>query len=144
MLLMMRAVNAKNMTFFEGKLDELLEVAQEGFLVDFSRCASEVDLVSARSSAGDSLLHVACARGNLEEVKILCQLGAKINLKGDYGYSALHYAAEAGSEEVYNFLISKGANEDERNIYDDKPQDLFFLKTEKTEKEGRRAKRRLF
>lgn len=110
-------------------ISELLEVAREGFLVEISETPSLGELLSASSADGDNLLHVASARGRLDEVAILVGIGFPLNLKGDYGYTALHYAAEAGSRTVYDFLVQNEADPSIKNSYGDLAFELFSEKS---------------
>lgn len=125
MQLTRRDVNVKNMIF---GTNELFEVARDGFLVDLPESPTAGDILCARSVSGDSLLHVACARGHLNEVKILLDLGMPIDDQGDYGYTPLHYAAEAQSREIYKLLIDRGCNPLIHNLYGDLALSLFHDK----------------
>lgn len=59
----------------------------------------------------NNLLHIACREGNFDEVQKLVKLGSNINLKGVYGYTALHLVARNNYIKIYDYLINKGANE---------------------------------
>jgi len=48
--------------------------------------------------------------GNLGKVKIALNNGADINAVDEYGYSALHSAAEDGNLEIVKLLVEHGAN----------------------------------
>ena len=113
----------KNTSFDE--LAELLDVAREGFLIDYKEPLLEEELVSIKNSAGDMLLHVAASMGRIEDVKFLLDLGAPVNEVGDLGYTPLHYAAESGFRDVFVYLVSQGASEGAKNAYGDEPRDLF-------------------
>jgi ankyrin repeat protein len=43
-------------------------------------------------------------------ITMLLDVGADINLANHSGFTPLHHAAEAGSEEAATLLIAKGAN----------------------------------
>lgn len=65
-------------------------------------------------------LHVAASKGELDIVKKLIELGAKINMTGGvYGGTALNEAASAGHIEIVRYLLSECADidvtEPERN-----------------------------
>ncbi|CAG9861953.1 unnamed protein product [Phyllotreta striolata] len=55
---------------------------------------------------GQSCVHVAAALGNLDALKQLVRYGANVNAKeGCTGYTALHLAVRAASEETVRFLV---------------------------------------
>lgn len=120
---MMQDANAKNMI---TRLNELVEIAREGFLIHVPEFPCNEDiLLSAKNSANDTLLHVASALSRDDIVSYLLDRGMPINSKGDFGYTPLHYAAEAQSKSTYDLLIQKGADSEIRNIYGDRASDLF-------------------
>jgi hypothetical protein len=41
---------------------------------------------------GNRPLHIACVRGDIEEVQALIAAGAKINVRGEHGNTPLHEA----------------------------------------------------
>jgi len=59
-----------------------------------------------RAKNGDTALMVASFLGSLETVQKLVLAGAEINQPG---WTALHYAAANGSEELIDFLLSESA-----------------------------------
>ncbi|XP_059470956.1 ankyrin-3-like isoform X1 [Neocloeon triangulifer] len=67
--------------------------------------------LSAVTKYGDDALHMACFRGNLDNVKYLLGLnGFSVEKKGQHGRSALHFAAVKGQVKVAEFLLSRGAD----------------------------------
>jgi CubicO group peptidase (beta-lactamase class C family) len=58
------------------------------------------------------LLAESAERGNLDNVKLLAENGADINLKGSSGLTAWQSAAVKGRESVMNYLKEKGAKTD--------------------------------
>jgi hypothetical protein len=58
---------------------------------------------------GETALHAAVRKANLEIVNFLLQTGANINSKNHSGLTPLHVAAYCGEREIVNTLIEKGA-----------------------------------
>lgn len=56
------------------------------------------DLVSAdqRGAVDDAPLHIAARKGTIEDIVVLIESGATVNLRGDLGNTPLHYAALTG------------------------------------------------
>lgn len=67
-----------------------------------------------RSRVGDTPLHIAAVRGEVQTVGWLLEAGADINTGGEIGYTALHYAVEHGHPEVVRLLLQRGANREIR------------------------------
>lgn len=66
--------------------------------------------VNQKGNFGNSPLHVACVRGDLEEVVALLEAGANPNLKGEHGCTPLHDAVQQEHPEVVKLLLEKGAS----------------------------------
>lgn len=61
----------------------------------------------------DSPLHIACAAGNLEIVKLILEHKMKINLlhiPNKKGFHPLHLSCREGHEDVTHFLLTRGAD----------------------------------
>lgn len=58
---------------------------------------------------GNLPLAVAARYGKLDVVGLLVHRGAKVNAKGVWGRTALHWAAEGGHHAIIGFLLSKKA-----------------------------------
>ena len=59
---------------------------------------------------GRRALNYAALRNDTAMITALLDAGAMINLANRSGFTPLHHAAEAGSEEATALLIAKGAN----------------------------------
>ena len=60
-----------------------------------------------RDQRGRTALHVAAAFGSLDTVKVLLELGADPTAGDDYGFNALHWAAQQGRMEVAKHLVEQ-------------------------------------
>jgi ankyrin repeat protein len=60
----------------------------------------------------------------LPAVKYCLELGAEINARDMFGYSALHAAAYRGDKELVKFLIEQGARLDAVTIFGDNVTDM--------------------
>jgi ankyrin repeat protein len=73
---------------------------------------AEPHLLEARdeSRADATPLAVAADEGHVGVVRLLLERGAKVNIAGQFGYTALHVGAGGGHEEVVSVLLSSGAD----------------------------------
>jgi ankyrin repeat protein len=63
-------------------------------------------------ASGDGLLHVATRLGDARTVGLLLRAGIYVNLRGDMGCTALHYAHMYRRAEVIHLLLSNAAATD--------------------------------
>ena len=61
---------------------------------------------------GNSALIGVSFKGNLEIVKLLVDNKARLDIQNNTGSTALIYSAMYKNKEVYDFLISAGANKE--------------------------------
>ncbi|MFY0593144.1 ankyrin repeat domain-containing protein [Roseivirga sp.] len=74
---------------------------------------------------GQSLLHVAIARQNVDFLKRLIALGIDINAKDGNGQTILHHAAmQAETNDLLKFLIASGADKNIRTEFEESAYDL--------------------
>ena len=92
-----------------------------------------VDLsdINAKGMTGDTLLHAAVTRGELNHVRILIASGASVSAIGDLGETPLHYAASRGLLGIARKLIQCGADINLRNEFGQTPLDLAKLRDRK-------------
>lgn len=64
---------------------------------------------------GNTPLHVAVIRADIHAMGVLLDYGAKVNAKGEHGYTPLHDAVEQGNETTAMFLMARGADPDQLN-----------------------------
>lgn len=102
--------------------EQVLQSYTSDELPDF--CAVPIADVNQAGSNGDRPLHIACIRGNMEDVIALVGAGADVNAAGDLGYTPLHHAAGDGYLEIVNVLLSHGADVNAKNEFGQKPIDL--------------------
>ena len=57
----------------------------------------------------------------IETVKLLVEHGADVNAAGQFGWTALHAAAYQGLNDVIEYLVSKGANIDQMDVFGQTP-----------------------
>jgi ankyrin repeat protein len=77
---------------------------------------------------GDRPLHIACVRGNMQEVVALIDGGADLNAKGELGNTPLDEAIGQGHIEVVRFLLQRGASPSQKNELGATPLDEAKLK----------------
>ena len=72
----------------------------------------------------------AAMLGRLKVVKALIELGADVQKKGQFGYTALHAAAQGGHLEVVQALVKYGASVNCKNDDGDIPLILGMYEKE--------------
>ena len=77
--------------------------------------------VDQKDKRGDTALHWACSRGNLEVVKLLTTNGATVNAKNNSGATPIFIACYNGHYEAVDYLIQKGASLSLQNMNGDTP-----------------------
>ena len=58
------------------------------------------------------LMTAVYSGGSIENVKLLIQFGSAVNHQDNHGYSALHFAAWQGRDEIMTTLLESGAEHD--------------------------------
>jgi ankyrin repeat protein len=72
-----------------------------------------LNAVSCRSSSGMTPLSYACRNGDYDMVAVLLDAGADVFRSDDFGYTALHHAADCekdGAADIVELLLDKGAD----------------------------------
>ena len=82
-----------------------LEVAE---LPDF--CGISPVGLHTRNVLGETPLHVAATRGDVEMIAALLDAGADIQVPGEYRYTPLHAAAGQGHADAVRLLLARGAS----------------------------------
>ncbi|XP_071095704.1 uncharacterized protein [Haliotis cracherodii] len=63
-----------------------------------------------KDSTGNTLLHIACDRGYIECVDVLCRRGANVSASNNKLEYAVHKVAESGSVEIMDILLAHEAD----------------------------------
>ncbi|XP_071111901.1 serine/threonine-protein phosphatase 6 regulatory ankyrin repeat subunit B-like [Haliotis cracherodii] len=89
----------------------LMVAAQKGHRQVFDLLVTQGADVSLVDDDGNNVLHVACLEGHVDIVKyVLSQKVADINSRGQYGSTPLMMAAEKGLRQVFDLLVTQGAD----------------------------------
>ena len=110
-------------------IEDLTRQAEEGYSIPCRSGRKKVD-VFARSSCGDTFLHVAVARQNIKEITYLIELGLDINMRGDYLATPLYQACASGDVAIAGLLLKYGADPSIPDHRGDLPRDALFRKIE--------------
>ena len=81
----------------------------------------------ARSTTGDTPLHIAAVSGDLRAIDLLLNVGADINAAGENGFTPLHYAAEQNRPEAVRLLLTRGADRNKQDRFGQLPYELAEL-----------------
>ena len=97
------------MSILEAVMDENMEALRDALSV------GNIDEQDPES--GFSALHYCAQYGNVEMAKLLIDNGASVNLKDNYGNTALFKAVffSDGKTDIIKLLIGAGADPDEEN-----------------------------
>ncbi|XP_071111739.1 ankyrin repeat domain-containing protein 50-like [Haliotis cracherodii] len=98
----------------------VMMAAEKGHRQVFDLLVREGADVSLVDDNGSNILHVACLGGHVDIVKyVLSQKVADMNGRGQYGRTPLMVAAEKGHRQVFDLLVTQGADlslvDDDRN-----------------------------
>jgi ankyrin repeat protein len=78
-------------------------------------CEIPLHDVNQAGNFGDRPIHVACIRGDLEEIAALVHEGADVNATGELGNTPLHEAVDQGHIDVVKALLEYGASRNKSN-----------------------------
>ena len=81
------------------------------------------------AKAPDISIYNAVDRGNIEAIKQHIAAGTDVNVKNEFGWTPLHYAALKGQKEIAELLIAKGADVNAVGDLGRTPLDLAYAET---------------
>lgn len=104
----------------ECKFKELLKKYQKQ--VQFE----DIELISFEQLGidQDSPFHLACWRGDIDDVITMIESGVNLNHRGDLNDTPLHYAVRKQREAIIEILLKSGALKDLENDCGDTPLDI--------------------
>jgi len=100
--------------------EDIFSAALSGIISKLRSFISAGEDVNARDEYGNTPLHRATSRGNLEAVRFLLKQGADVNARDRFGDSPLHIAAMLRNLEavkIVKILLEQGADVNARNRY---------------------------
>ena len=95
---------------------EFMTAAAQGNLARLAELAGRVDVNARLTGDGDTALHRAAARGQVEAVRLLVKRGADVNAVDDEGTTPLILASYRGHVEVAKLLLQAGAKVDAQEM----------------------------
>ncbi|OHT01786.1 hypothetical protein TRFO_31260 [Tritrichomonas foetus] len=104
----------------------ILKIAKAGRFDLFELLASDENIdINLENKFGETVLHIACQKGNIDAVKMIVSLDCiMIDRKTNDGKTPLHYAVEANNIEIVKFLVNEcGA---EKSYKDNKGVDVYI------------------
>ena len=108
----------------EGNLDYLLSLcnydifsfARHGHYKELEKLFLEGINPDSKDKFGNTLLIISAQNNNKRILKICLRYGAQINMQNIMGNTALHFAKEYGYNDIFEYLIKKGANPEIKNL----------------------------
>lgn len=102
--------------------DEVLRRYREEDLPEFSG----IDLLSVEQTGnfGNRPIHVACIRGDMDEIKALIDGGADIHALGELGNTSLHEAVGQNNFEIVKLVLCLGVDLTVKNDFGDTALDI--------------------
>lgn len=101
---------------------------QENLLRKYARHAEfigeELLHIQQPGCFGSQLIHLASFSNQCGDVNDLLTLGADIDVQGDLGLSALHYAVLGEAVEAIQLLLEKGASKEIENEFRETPEQM--------------------
>ena len=77
-----------------------------------------------QSAVDDTMLHIAARNAAVGDMVLLRDNGADVDMQGDLGYTALHYACMKGHPDAVRLLLTHKARKTVRNEFGETPADV--------------------
>eukprot|EP00112_Aurelia_sp_Birch-Aquarium-sp1_P003297 Seg1367.4 transcript_id=Seg1367.4/GoldUCD/mRNA.D3Y31 product="Ankyrin repeat domain-containing protein 11" protein_id=Seg1367.4/GoldUCD/D3Y31 len=77
--------------------------------------------INKRNKRGETQLHLASIKGDIDRVKGLIKKGADVNMTDHAGWTPLHEACNRGHYRIVKILLKSGANVNAKGLEDDTP-----------------------
>lgn len=127
LLLVLLVLSAASLFVYMGYViyhnTKIRNIVMEGDLVEIQNFDSR-DLRGYSDQYGNTLLFYSKDAAIAEEI---IKSGTHVNAKNDYGNTALHFACASLDVHMTDFLISKGADTDAKNMYGERPIDVIIF-----------------
>lgn len=101
-----------------GVFNELASHARHGKYREIEDTMNQPDYnlpIDFQDDGGNTLLQIAAQNGNKRIAKLCLRRGATINKQNLAGQTVLHYAYGYGFQELFEYFISKGADDSLKN-----------------------------
>lgn len=99
------------------EIEELRSIFSDLMNYESDDPLTPIDPFLYKSPEGDTCLHIAALRGDYRAAVLLIDGGVSVNSIGDMGSTPLHYAAAEGHQEIFDLLVSRGADKKIRNEF---------------------------
>lgn len=99
------------MSYLFYGINSAIKYARDGYSKELSDFLSKKPhLINAKNKNGNSILHIACWKGDADMVLMLLMRGANVNITDSKGYSPLLVAIEFGHDALAMCLLERGAD----------------------------------
>ncbi len=106
---------------------ELLKAVFEKYSTHPEFLGLELTEPNQRSAIDDTVLHIASRTGAIEDMKVLIDAGADVNIAGDLGNTPLHQAAMMDQFDAVKVLLKCGAAKHLKNEFGQIPLEVAEL-----------------
>lgn len=98
------------MSYLFYGINSAVKYARDGYSKELSDFLSKKPhLINQKNKNGNSILHIACWKGNCDMVLMLLMRGADVNVLDSKGYTPLLVAIEFGHDKLAISLLERGA-----------------------------------
>lgn len=118
-----------NNTFMDVQNPLKVALRQNDYHTAWLLCDNGACPDSVVDAKGNTLLHWAVDRGDLEDVRFLVHHGASINVQADGGLTPIHYAVLRGREDILDLLASHAPEPASLDVIDSRGNTALTLAT---------------